>query len=351
MEKIKTTLHPKDSPNDELYPNVLPSNIPVDSTLDNTGNTLKVNTDNIQSKLTTGYGINIINNEISLLDNFVTLDSEQIITGVKHTKVGNTALENIVCYEADTILEKPTTFKNIVDFNTNINLKDYANITYTIDKDTSSLVAINKNYVDTNFVTLDTEQIITGIKHTKVGNTELENIVCYEADTILEKPTTFKNTVDFNGIVNMNNTVHIKYLNVIDVISLKNEYIFSKNIKFTLPTSGSSGHVDLSAKIYYHHIELESSDYVVSFVLPTTNSNIISASNISKFSDLTYSISCYGIYKATTSKYVIHSLSFKYDNNKIICYFDIINDSYNIVTQDNTKELSSVTIKDIVSYA
>lgn len=88
MEKIKTTLHPKDSPNDELYPNVLPSNIPVDSTLDNTGDTLKVNTDTLQGKLTSGDGISISDNTIAVAD---TITKEKTFNnGVKTNKITNT---------------------------------------------------------------------------------------------------------------------------------------------------------------------------------------------------------------------------------------------------------------------
>ncbi len=78
MEKIKTTLHPKDSPNDELYPNVLPSNIPVDESLDNTTDVLKVT-------LKGGDGISINGNTIGIADNF---SNEKTFTnGVKTNKI------------------------------------------------------------------------------------------------------------------------------------------------------------------------------------------------------------------------------------------------------------------------
>lgn len=69
MEKIKTTLHPKDSPNDELYPNVLPSNIPVSDGLNNSGDKLSIDNTYVQEKLTASVGINIDeNNKISVAD-------------------------------------------------------------------------------------------------------------------------------------------------------------------------------------------------------------------------------------------------------------------------------------------
>ncbi len=164
MADIIDTLHPKNNPSTNLYPYIV---------LECIGDDIK----------------NYLNNK------YITLDTEQTITGIKYIKVGNTSLENIACYETDTIFEKPTIFKNIVDFNTNVNLKDNVFITYTIDDNSSSLIAINKNYVDNKFITLDTEQTITGIKYIKVGNTSLENIACYETDTIFEKPAIFKNII------------------------------------------------------------------------------------------------------------------------------------------------------------
>lgn len=95
MEKIKTTLHPKDSPNDELYPNVLPSNIPVDSSLLNTSNTLQVNFDVVQTKLSSGNDITISDdNKVSLNENITrTIAFNQ---GIKANKISNLNGYNLI---------------------------------------------------------------------------------------------------------------------------------------------------------------------------------------------------------------------------------------------------------------
>ena len=59
-------------------------------------------------------------------DNTVDTISEQVITGAKHFKSGNTSRENIVMYPDDTILEKATIIKAI---NNIINLAAYENWT------------------------------------------------------------------------------------------------------------------------------------------------------------------------------------------------------------------------------
>lgn len=95
MEKIKTTLHPKDSPNDELYPNVLPSNMPVDSTLLNTSNTLQVNTDVIQVKLSSSNDISISSdNKIELNENITK--SIVFNQGIKTNKINNINGYNLI---------------------------------------------------------------------------------------------------------------------------------------------------------------------------------------------------------------------------------------------------------------
>ena len=71
----------------------------------------KIDTTAENSKNYTDESISNLRQEISVLDLGVTLNTDQVITGSKAFKTGNTEKANIAVYENDTVLEKTVTIK------------------------------------------------------------------------------------------------------------------------------------------------------------------------------------------------------------------------------------------------
>lgn len=103
-------------------------------------------------------------------------------------------------------------------------------------------VNIHTNGDISNLVAYEADTFLLKPTHIKANNTDLENIVCYEADTIFEKPTQFKNSVLFNTSIIQHTTSSGTY-----------------NINF--PQSNSTLATIDNTKISRHNIIITSSDY------------------------------------------------------------------------------------------
>ena len=73
----------------------------------------------------------------------------------------------------------------------------------------TALAGVNKQYADSNYVDLSTNQTIVGEKHFSAGNTTNANVVYYEDGTVFEKKTTIKagNTTNANVVYYEDGTV------------------------------------------------------------------------------------------------------------------------------------------------